>query len=55
MRLLEAIGIKLIRIYNTQLFEEISRLLEAISLMKKEVPAFEMYVMLGAWIECKGA
>ena len=55
MRLLEAMGIKLIRIYNTQLFEETSRLLEAISLMKKEDPTFEMYVMLGAWIECKGA
>ena len=55
MRLLEAVGIKLIRTYNTQLFEETSRLLEAISLMKKEDPTFEMYVMLGAWIECKGA
>ena len=42
MRLLEAMGIKLIRTYNTQLFEETSRLLEAISLMKKEDPAFEM-------------
>ena len=55
MRLLEAMGIKLIRTYNTQLFGETSRLLEAISLMKKEDPTFEMYVMLGAWIECKGA
>ena len=55
MHLLHAMGIKLIRTYNTQLFGETSRLLEAISLLKKEDPTFEMYVMLGAWIECKGA
>ena len=55
MHLLDAMGIKLIRTYNTQLFGQTSRLFEAISLMKKEDPTFEMYVMLGAWIECKGA
>jgi exo-beta-1,3-glucanase (GH17 family) len=55
MHLLHAMGIKLIRTYNIQLFGETSRLLEAISLLKKEDPTFEMHVMLGAWIECKGA
>ena len=48
MRPLKAMGIKLIRTDSIQLFDETSRLLEDISLMKKQDPAFEMYVMLGA-------
>ena len=48
MRPLKAMGIKLIRTDSIQLFDETSRLLEDISLMKKKDPAFEMYVMLGA-------
>ncbi|MDB9960977.1 glycosyl hydrolase family 17, partial [Oceanihabitans sp.] len=32
-----------------------SNVLKAISELKKEDPSFEMYVMLGAWIDCKNA
>lgn len=55
LRIMEAMGIKIIRTYNTQLFPQIGNLLQAISELKKSDPSFEMYVMLGAWIECKGA
>ncbi|MDF1560226.1 MAG: glycosyl hydrolase family 17 protein [Bacteroidales bacterium] len=54
MKILSAMGIKLLRTYNVH-FEEAANLLEAISLLKKEDPGFEMYVMLGAWIDCKNA
>jgi len=54
MKILSAMGIKLLRTYNVHL-DEAANLLEAISQMKKEDPAFEMYVMLGAWIDCKNA
>ncbi|CAN0383495.1 unnamed protein product, partial [Discosporangium mesarthrocarpum] len=30
-------------------------LLKAIDELKKEDASFEMYVMLGTWIECQGA
>ena len=32
-----------------------ANLLKAISELKQEDPTFEMYVMLGAWIDCKNA
>ncbi|HBZ40030.1 MAG TPA: glycosyl hydrolase family 17 [Balneola sp.] len=54
MLLLEAMGIKIIRTYNVYL-EAVPRLLEAISELKKEDPEFEMYVMMGAWIDAKNA
>lgn len=54
MKILSAMGIKLIRTYNVYL-EEASNLLKAISQLKTEDASFEMYVMLGAWIECKNA
>lgn len=54
MRILSAMGIKLLRTYNVHL-DEAANLLEAISQLKEEVPGFEMYVMLGAWIDCKNA
>lgn len=54
IKILSAIGIKLLRTYNVHL-EEAANLLEAISQIKKEEPGFEMYVMLGAWIDCKNA
>jgi exo-beta-1,3-glucanase (GH17 family) len=47
-------GIKVVRTYNVHL-DEAANLLEAIRQMKKEDPAFEIYVMLGAWIDCKNA
>jgi hypothetical protein len=44
----------LLRTYNVH-YDEAANLLEAISQLKQEDPGFEMYVMLGAWIDCKNA
>ena len=55
MKILSATGIKLIRTYNTQQFGHTANLLQAIKQLKDEDPSFEMYVMLGTWIECEGA
>lgn len=54
MKLLSALDIKIVRTYNLH-HEEITNLLKAITELKKENPNFEMYVMLGAWIDCKNA
>jgi len=54
MKLLSAIGVGIIRTYNVHL-DQASNVLEAISQLKKEDANFEMYVMLGAWIDCKNA
>ena len=54
MKLLAAMGIKIVRTYKVHL-PEASNLLKAISELKQEDPTFEMYVMLGAWIDCKNA
>jgi exo-beta-1,3-glucanase (GH17 family) len=54
MKILEAMNVKLLRTYNVH-FNQASNLLTAISELKKEDPTFEMYVMLGAWIDCKNA
>jgi len=54
LKLLEAINIKVLRTYNVH-YEEVSNLLKAITALKKEDPKFEMYIMLGAWIDCKNA
>ena len=54
MNTLSAMNIKFIRTYNVH-FEEVKNLLQVISEMKKENPNFEMYVMLGTWIDCKNA
>ena len=54
MILLSAMGIKILRTYKVHL-PQASNLLKAISELKKEDPDFEMYVMLGAWIDCKNA
>lgn len=52
--ILSAMGVKLIRTYNLQLAQA-PNILKVISELKKEDPDFEMYVMLGAWIDCKNA
>ena len=52
--ILSAMNIKVIRTYNVHLAHA-SNVLIAISELKKENPNFEMYVMLGAWIDCKNA
>jgi exo-beta-1,3-glucanase (GH17 family) len=54
MKILAAMGIRILRTYNVQL-QEASNLLKAIRQLKQEDPGFEMYVMLGAWIDCKNA
>ncbi|MEO1436477.1 MAG: glycosyl hydrolase family 17 protein [Bacteroidota bacterium] len=54
MKLLDAMGIHLLRTYNVHLAQA-ANLLEAIRQLNAEVPNFEMYVMLGAWIDCKYA
>lgn len=55
MRILSAAGIKILRTYNTTKYAHASNVLKAIAELKSEDPKFEMYVMLGAWIECEGA
>jgi exo-beta-1,3-glucanase (GH17 family) len=54
MKILSAMGIKLLRTYNVH-HDEAANLLEAIRLLKKQDADFEMYVMLGAWIDCQNA
>jgi exo-beta-1,3-glucanase (GH17 family) len=54
MKILQAMNIKMLRTYNVHLAHA-ANVLKAISELKKEDPDFEMYVMLGAWIDCKNA
>ena len=54
MKILAAMGIRILRTYNVQL-PQASNILKAISELKAEDSSFEMYVMLGAWIDCKNA
>ena len=56
LKILYAMGIRILRTYNVQPeLPHASNLLEAISQLKKEDPSFEMYVMLGAWMDCLNA
>ncbi len=54
MKLLFAMGIRVLRTYNVQL-QQVPNLLRAITELKKENSTFQMYVMLGAWIDCANA
>ena len=54
LKILRAMNIKVLRTYNVQLAQA-SNVLKAISQLKQEDFTFEMYVMLGAWIDCKNA
>jgi exo-beta-1,3-glucanase (GH17 family) len=54
LKILSAMGIRIVRTYNVQ-FPHASNLLKAIRELKSKDPEFEMYVMLGAWIDCKNA
>lgn len=54
MKILYAMGIRILRTYNVQL-AQVPNLLKAIRELKQEGQQFEMYVMLGAWIDCKNA
>lgn len=56
MKILSAMGVKIIRTYNVQpKLPHASNILKAITELKAEDPSFEMYVMLGAWIDCLNA
>ena len=44
----------MLRTYNLQ-FEHTPNLIRAIAEIKAEDPTFEMYLMLGTWIDCKDA
>ncbi|MEL6558149.1 MAG: glycosyl hydrolase family 17 [Bacteroidota bacterium] len=54
MKIMSSMGIKVLRTYNVKLAHA-SNVLKAISELKAEDPNFEMYVMLGAWIDCLNA
>ena len=54
MKILYAMKIKILRTYNVQLAQA-ETILKAIHELKSENTSFEMYVMLGAWIDCKNA
>lgn len=54
VKILAALGIKVLRTYNLQL-EQAPNLLKAIDELQQEDPSLEMYVMLGAWIDCQHA
>lgn len=54
MKIMEALGIKIVRTYNVYL-DAVPNLLKAIRELKEEDPGFEMYVMMGAWIDAKNA
>ncbi|MCH8496580.1 MAG: glycosyl hydrolase family 17 [Balneolales bacterium] len=50
MKILSAMGIKLLRTYNVH-YDETANLLKAIREMREEDPTFEMYIMMGVWID----
>ena len=52
--IMHAMGIRVLRTYNVQL-PHAGNVLKAIQQLKEADPEFEMYVMLGAWIDCKNA
>lgn len=54
LKILSAMGIRILRTYNVQLAQT-PNLLKAISELKQKDPSFEMYVMMGAWIDCLNA
>lgn len=56
LKIMHAMGIRILRTYNVQpKLPHASNVLKAISELKKEDSSFEMYVMLGAWIDCLNA
>ena len=52
--LLHELGYRVVRTYNVH-FEHTANILDAITELKQIDSDFEMYVMLGVWINCKGA
>jgi exo-beta-1,3-glucanase (GH17 family) len=54
IRILHAMGIRILRTYNLQLPHS-PNILRAIKEIQDTDTNFEMYVMLGTWIDCEGA
>ncbi len=54
LMILHAMGVRLLRTYNVH-YGEAENLLKAIREIRQEIPGFEMYLMLGAWIDAKNA
>lgn len=54
LKILHAMGIRILRTYNVQL-DHAPNVLRAIRQLKTDDPSFTMYVMLGAWIDCLDA
>ena len=54
LMILHAMGIRLLRTYNVH-YDEAENLLKAIREIQEDDPDFEMYVMLGVWIDAKNA
>ena len=55
LKILSAMGVKVLRTYNTSQFPQVASLLEAIRVLKNQDPDFEMYLMIGTWIEAHNA
>ncbi len=55
MLILQAMGIKVLRTYNTQDFPDTANLLIAIDELMEADENFEMYVMLGVWVQAQGS
>ncbi|GAB5554789.1 MAG: hypothetical protein Sapg2KO_43800 [Saprospiraceae bacterium] len=54
LKMLSAIGVRILRTYNTEL-DFATTVLKAIRELKAEDTTFEMYVMVGAWIACENS
>lgn len=54
LKILSAMNIKVLRTYDVH-NKDVLNLLKAIRELKKKDVNFEMYVMLGAWIDCKNS
>lgn len=54
LKLMHAMNIRVLRTYNVHL-PQAANILKAIKQLKQADENFEMYVMLGAWIDCKNA
>ena len=54
LKILSSFGIKILRTYNLQL-DQAPNILKAIKELKMSDADFEMYIMLGAWIDCENA
>lgn len=55
LKILFAMGVRIVRTYDTTQFPHAQRILQAIRELKQADPAFEMYMMMGAWIQCRNA